>query len=280
MALEATRLPPLPLRARGRRWRAARRPGLLCDARSDAVLGPVLQAAAGARFRPARRRVSFRDGIAADAHGQGRPTAPAAAARALRDASPQGRRPPSTRRKAWPSPGARSASRRPAATRSATTRSRSWRRQPAGAARVPAARGAPCEGRVFAGDQTITTASRSRDAFHPRHCFGKTLAEYAAFLEGDDARAPPPDAPGLAFVPRPPRPGQAPAEAAAGPFKGDAVLAALDGPGAAAERGAATLVSPRRARYDRPRPEPNAGQALDAAARGRGRERGGCRGFT
>ena len=106
--------------------------------------------------------------------------------------------------------------------------------QPAGGLRI----GRLCDGRAYAGDgDDYYGESFSRDAFHPRHCFGKTLSEYAAFLEGNVDRAPPPDAPDPAFVRGDASPwSKLPPKPPPDPFKGDAVLAALDEAlGAAAE---------------------------------------------
>ena len=211
---------------------------------ADAVLGPVLQAAAGAclkRFvQPAA--VLFATELPRTRTDKvDRRACQAAAARALRDASPQGRRPPDTRVKkavafAWREIGVAPPGRDAARDDTfevlggdSLLALRACRRLEA---RL-------CEGRPFAGDgDDYYGESFSRDAFHPRHCFGKTLAEYAAFLErGIDARAPPPDAPDPAFVRGDASPwSKLPPKPPPDPFKGDAVLAALDEAlGAAAE---------------------------------------------
>ena len=210
---------------------------------ADAVLGPVLQAAAGAclkRFvQPAA--VLFATELPRTRTDKvDRRACQAAAARALRDASPQGRRPPNTRVEkavafAWREIGVAPPGRDAARDDTfevlggdSLLALRACRRLEA---RL-------CEGRPFAGDgDDYYGESFSRDAFHPRHCFGKTLAEYAAFLEGNVARAPPPDAPDPAFVRGDASPwSKLPPKPPPDPFKGDAVLAALDEAlGAAAE---------------------------------------------
>ena len=210
---------------------------------ADAVLGPVLQAAAGAclkRFvQPAA--VLFATELPRTRTDKvDRRACQAAAARGLRDASPQGRRPPNTRVEkavafAWREIGVAPPGRDAARDDTfevlggdSLLALRACRRLEA---RL-------CEGRPFAGDgDDYYGESFSRDAFHPRHCFGKTLAEYAAFLEGNVDRAPPPDAPDPAFVRGDASPwSKLPPKPPPDPFKGDAVLAALDEAlGAAAE---------------------------------------------
>ena len=195
----------------------------------------------------------------------------AAAARALRDASPQGRRPPNTRVTqavafAWREIGVAPPGRD--AARDDTF-------EVLGGDSLLALRACRrLEARLcdtsFAGDGDDYYGDLSRDAFHPRHL----LRQDAGRVRGVPRAG---DQPGAAAGR--PRPRVRPrrrvalvvffAEAAADPFNGDVVLAALDEAlGAAAEArraGALAALLGTGARPRRPRLEPDAGQTSVAA---------------
>jgi len=220
---------------------------------ADAVLGPVLQAAAGVCLRrfvqPAA--VLFAKELPRTRTDKiDRRACQAAAARALRDGTPQGRRPPSTRVEeavalAWRELGLAPPGRE---------LSRDDTFELLGGDSLLALRVCQrlearlCEGQAFAGgtDNSYGEAF-SRDAFHPRHCFGKTLAAYAAELEHSVDAKPNPAFVASGASPRSKLPPKPPPD----PFNGNAVLAALDealGAAAEARRGDALAVLLRAAR--------------------------------